>query len=691
MRYTLSLISGILLVYCFPFVNKIPLAYQFAFLFIAVAVTLFFTFYLKSYRYRWLNGLFAGLSFALAGILITGVKLNGNQDKNFFETKRLFLGEIVAEPALNQESVKAMMSVAPVDDSLKKIAAPVKALLFFNRDSISENLRPGDILLFYASLRSPEPPKNPNSFNYKNFLKQKGIYYISFVNTANVIKTGNSGRFVYFPYRLRKKLLNVLKNNGITGKGFSVASAILLGYDKLMDASTLQNYSGAGAVHVLCVSGLHVGIIYLVFGFLFSFLRKTKKERIMKAVVLLFIIWFYAVITGLAPSVWRASVMISLFIVGNSLKRELNPYNTLAASAFIMLFINPLLLFDVGFQLSYAAVLGILIFYKPVYSIFYFQNKIVDTFWSVIAVSISAQAGAFPLAAHYFHTFPLYFLLTNLAVFALAYVIIIAGMLFFIFSPLKFIASILGTFLSSTVYLMNLIVKFVSSLPHAQLQNLYFPWFKTATVYALMLTLFFWLWKKRAEYLRYILLSLLLLAGFQTVIKWKRLTHSELIVFNSPCGCAVDVNRGENHLLLTDSSLFSNPPTLNYAVSGYLLHNGLNKNLTVLDTGNYKGDFFIYRNGFLAFKNTKIFIAGNKTGYFPRLNPVVGVDFLILNGMPPARLKQIKNSLDFKHVVIPASYSKYQSKKAKEILKSLNVSCYDIACNGAFVFQNGKR
>ncbi len=683
-RFTLFLTAGILLAWRFPYFGRLPLSAQVVLLLASVLLSVITAVYLRSYKYRWLSGIAAGFSLVLTGVFITTQNLDKNTDHNIIKTNKIWVGEVVAEPDLKARSVKTILKLTPAYDSSK---SQVKAVVFFKRDSLSETLKPGDILLINAVLKNPAPPKNPYSFDYSEFLKRKGIPYISFVNKGSFKKIKSNGNTLkYFPYRLRKKLLDVLKNNGLKGDEYAVASAILLGYDKLMDADTEKAYAAAGAVHVLCVSGLHVGIIYLVFGFLLSFLGKTKKERILKTVILLLIIWFYAVITGLAPSVWRASVMISLFIIGNGLKRELNPYNTLAASAFILLVINPMLLFDVGFQLSYAAVLGILVFYKPLNNVFFFKNKILKTLWSVTAVSVSAQAGAFPVAAHYFHAFPLYFLLTNIAVFALAYIIIIAGMLFLILSPFNLAASFIGIFLSASVYLMNLIVKYISALPCAQIQNIYFPWFKVAVVYAIILSLFFWLWKKDAKYLQTLLLSIVILAGFQTVLKLNRLKRSEMVVFSTNKGLAVDVNRAGHHLLLADSLLLSNPGQLDYAVSDYLLHNGLDKNPLPLENGNYKGDFFVYKDDFLLFKNVKIYFAGKKIKHYPRLTPKINIDFLVINGIKTRQLPGLFNGFNIKNIVIPASVSKYMREKVKNFAKEKNICCYDLAQNGAFVY-----
>jgi len=176
----------------------------------------------------------------------------------------------------------------------------------------------------------------------------------------------------------------------------------------------------AGAMHILCVSGLHVGIIYLVISFFLGFLNNTRFNNILKAILLLLTVWAYAIITGLSPSVQRASLMLSVFIIGNLLNRARDTYNTLAISALILLIIDPYLLFNVGFQLSYAAVIGIVTFHQPIYKLLYFKNTIIDKIWSITVLSFAAQMATFPIATYYFHFFPPWFWLTNLFTFPLS-------------------------------------------------------------------------------------------------------------------------------------------------------------------------------------------------------------------------------------------------------------------------------
>ncbi len=686
-RLLLFLLTGIFIGYYFPAVRAIPQLALLSTLFVGLMALAGVAIYLKSFRFRWISGAVMGLSIFVLGVLVTTVHLKNNTiDRNLLQNKA-WIAEIISEPERKPKTIKALVKLTPVHNNIRIESKDLQAIVFFEKDTFAESLQVGNRFLFKGDLQHPEGVKNPEAFDYRQFLQRKGIQYLTFLKKDNWKQLKNAKiPWYYFPSRLRRKLVQTLHNNGLSGDEFSVASAILLGYNQLMDANMEKSYAAAGVVHVLCVSGLHVGIIYLVFNFLLSFLKKSKRQRFLKAMLLLLIIWFYALLTGLSPSVWRAAVMISLFIIGDNLQRDSDKYNTLAASAFIILLINPLLIFDVGFELSYAAVMGILLFYQPLNALLFFKSKIFKTLWSVVSLSLAAQAGAFPIAAHYFHTFPLYFILTNIAVFALAYLIVTTGIFFMLLSPVKPIALLLGKILSGMVYLMNVIVRFVASLPSAQITMLYFPWVKVALVYAVLLSLFFWLWQNKSRYLFSLFGILVLLVGFQTFLKWQRDTQSNMVFYDIPKGISIDLIDGNQHLLLVDSMALKFPKKRAYADANFFIKKGLDDSTPGLCSQKYRNRAFFYRNGFLSFHDTKFFIVQKTTKTFPKMIPKIAIDYLIISTPTPKSLREMQNSFDFKSIILPSFMSAYQRKKIIKEAKRLNINYHDVKETGAILF-----
>ena len=239
-----------------------------------------------------------------------------------------------------------------------------------------------------------------------------------------------------------------------------------------LDFEVKQAYAAAGAMHVLAVSGLHVGIIFLILNTLLAILDTSKKGRIVKAIILLISLWSYAMITGLSPSVLRAATMFSFVIMGTVLNRSSSIYNTLAASAFFILIINPNLLFEVGFQLSYVAVLGIVYLQPLIYKRIYTRWWLLDKVWAITAVSIAAQIATLPLTLFYFNQFPVYFMLSNLLVIPSAAVILILGILLFIASPIPFISESIGWVLNKFIEGLNFGIKEIEVLPNSLIEGL---------------------------------------------------------------------------------------------------------------------------------------------------------------------------------------------------------------------------
>ncbi|OQX80487.1 MAG: hypothetical protein B6D61_01860, partial [Bacteroidetes bacterium 4484_249] len=324
------------------------------------------------YKLRWISGALINIFILLAGYQLTILntpKFDRQNIINYSTLSDKFLIQVTEPVAEKPNSYKVVANALLFKDSIewKKISG--KIILYFEKDSLVRDIEYGDQLVIHTRLNEVKPPQNPGEFNYKKYLSNKGIYHQGFVKCGQwqILKRNTGNPVKAFGIALRNKFLEIFESNHLTGREFAVASAILLGYDDKLDADQQREFSGAGAMHILCVSGLHVGIIYVILSNLLIFLNKKRNLRIIKVFVLLILIWFYALITGFSPSVLRASTMFSFIIIGQSMKRKANIYNSIAASAFLLLVINPYIITQVGFQLSYIAVLGIVTLYRPIY------------------------------------------------------------------------------------------------------------------------------------------------------------------------------------------------------------------------------------------------------------------------------------------------------------------------------------
>ena len=308
-----------------------------------------------------------------------------------------------------------------------------------------------------------------------------------------------------------------LAEAGISGSEYSIITAILLGNKETLDTELRAHYNAAGVGHILCVSGLHVGVIFLILNFLLQPLDYSKKSRILKALILLFFIWIYACITGLSPSVTRAATMFSFVTFGNLLRRHTNIFHSLFASLFILLIINPLWLFNIGFQMSYAAVLGIVIFQQKLVALWTPKNKILTYFWNLMTVSVAAQLATFPLSVYTFGLFPNYFLLGNLSVITLSFVIVVSGVLLLIVSFVPYLSTWMAQLLTFEIKLMNHLTQSIGELPGAVTENISISWVQMLLIYLCILFFFLLFQQRKKRYYWLGLSSILALVLFSNV------------------------------------------------------------------------------------------------------------------------------------------------------------------------------
>ncbi|MBE0651166.1 MAG: ComEC family competence protein [Bacteroidales bacterium] len=682
-RILFFFLTGIFLAYYLPIFQNLPLIFCTVTSTAFLLLSLLFTLFLKSYRYRWLSGFTIYGTLVFAGMGLTNLHL---KQSNAIPSDSGFLsGEVLTEPQTTNKSVKLILSVSEEGASQSQ-SAPFKVMAYFEKDSASKTLHLGDFVAFEGRFQEPAKALNPGEFDFRNYLRNQGINYMLFVKKHQWKKLTYKSPFnLKAPFASwRNFLLTTLRKNGLKGDEFQVAAAILLGYDQLLEPEVHQNYVAAGVVHILCVSGMHVGIIFLVLNFLLGFLNRFSHGKRIKNILLLLFIWCYALLTGLAPSVLRASVMVSFFIVANALEREYDNYNLLAASAFLLLIFNPLLIFNVGFQLSYAAVLGILLFYFPIYSRVYFKYKFPDVLWAALVVSFSAELGVFPIAIHYFHLFPVYFLITNLLVFALSYLILSSGMALLVFSWIPEVSKVLGFILNVFIESLNRIVDFVAHLPQSQIQDLFLPWSRVWIIYLLIVLTYLLFVNKKIRLLLPVLAVSLLFMSLHTFRTYQSLKQEKLVVYALPYHTAIDFIQGNKHELLADSSALKSGETLNYHTEEFRIENRLEKQFAVLEQTKISPVVF-YDGGFAKFGKTRLFILNPKENQFPELDKKIEVDYLIYRGSRKIPLEDIMKSVSFKKVVFDGSVSPYREKVLIKDSKNLHLKPVSLLESGALI------
>lgn len=406
-----------------------------------------------------------------------------------------------------------------------------KILINLAKPHNGELPKPGDCMLLKGIVYPAADPPTPGGFDYAGYLQRQGIRYRLYVPEGELLPDPLAKPQIQtLLLRIRTHLYKLLEKQLTNPENRALAAAILLGQRQLLEKETRADFAGSGIVHLLAVSGLHVGIIYLFFSQLFLFIRRRKYGNLLHAAGCLTVIWLYAFITGGSPSVLRASVMLSFLIGGQLLRKDHISLNAVLASAFLLLLFNPSLLCETGFQLSYLAVISILLFYPLLEGLLHPRTKVGKYLWQLTALSLTAQAGTLPLSLFYFHSLPLWFLPVNLLAVPLTGLILYTGMSFFLLSWLPPLASLLSALLDKGLSLLNGLSHTANQLPLSHLEPVCIHPITLLFIYLAALLLYHTLKQKRITSL-FSLLLLLLLAQAATLLQQNSFRQKVWITF----------------------------------------------------------------------------------------------------------------------------------------------------------------
>lgn len=692
-RLLIPLVVGVLLGIKMVDRFNIPNTFLIALIILAFIIVVFNKQFV-TYKLRWVIGSIIFLYLFFAGAKLTSIKS--------FKYNPYHLNHIVTVPdyyvALisdvldeKKRSYKTIIELEYVRLNGKWFPADAKIMTYFRKDDVSKQLRYGDRIIFNSHVREVEHPKNPHEFNYRAYLRMNTIYHQVFLSDGQfkTIARDRGSLIVRLSLNARDKLLKSLSDEHISDEEFSVAAALLLGYKDELGDELRSAYSNVGAMHILCVSGLHVGVIFLVLNTLLGFLGRKKLSRIVKLMLLIISIWLYAFVTGLSPSVIRASCMITLVIIAGTLNRFVNIYNILAASAFLMILFNPLILTNVGFQLSYLAVLGIISTYSHINNQMSTGLYLPDKMLSICAVSLAAQIGTFPLSMYYFHQFPNLFLITNILVIPLSSLIIYSGILVFVFSSFPLVHNFLVGILSFLVKLLNSSVGFIDgiSFSSSHMINLTLP--GLLILYILIVSMII--------YLNYQKKRVLWAAGFISLVfvfvlfleKVNLYQQKYIIIYSVKKTTAIDFVKGFRNCFITDKDLSSNKSKIEYHIkNNWCAHNLKKADALLLDVDHYKNtEIGFYKlDNLILFQGNWILLIDEDFIFKPCFGDIL-FDKIIISGDPDLKFEELKSIINFKGIIIDSSNSYRKNKEWKHECDKHGVACYSVLESGAYVWD----
>jgi competence protein ComEC len=689
-RLLLPLIAGIILQWYFQIALTVIIAALISFsisflLFLLLPIAWRFT--LKT-----LQGLIIQLVFISLGSLLSwqkDIRHNDNWYGNYYRDGSYLVVRINEPLVEKNKSYKAEGFVESIIENKKVIPCKGKLLLYFSKDSIIKDLNYGDQIIIHKNLQAIKNSGNPGAFNYQRYAAFQGIFHNVFLKEKDwgILKGTSKNGFTQFIFSARQYVLSVLQKTIHTGKHDSnrdelgIAQALLIGYTNDLDKDLVQAYSNTGVVHIIAISGMHLALIYVLLVWFFAKIPVINKSGLLQLVLILSCLWLFSILTGASPSVLRAAVMFSFIAIGKNFYKQASIYNSLAASAFVLLCYDPYYLWAVGFQLSYLAVLGIVIFQKPIYNCFYIKNKWIGKVWQLISVSTAAQLLTFPVCIYYFHQFPNLFLISNMIAVPLSAIILYAAIALLAFSWVPFAGAYLGKLVAGLTWCMNKFILWLNDLSYAVWDKIPATVFSTCLLYAAVIGFSAWLINKNKKYFRVGMFTLLAFVMQNTFSKWQTAHQQKLIVYNVPQHQAIDLINGNHYQFVGDSILMDEGLLQNF----HLKPGRTDQQLK------YKTDSLnevFQQNMFYQFKNKKILII-NKSTSFNAAQQKIELDLIVFSKNPKISVRELVDVFRCKQIVFDASNAAWRIEKWKQECRSLQLNFFCIPDKGAFIYNIG--
>ena len=620
-------------------------------------LTAFLLTFVKAYRWRAVQTTVMNAAFIMAGILLTDMRLHPTLSVEWMENNPDWMVRVAEEPTLRKKSVKVPAEILhTVDNQLVKTTV----LLYLEPSSEAVGLHYGDLLLVHAKLSRIPPPCNPDAFDNRRYMQRRGIFYTGYVNQNAWQQVGHkpANLLKRFAQTTRNRLTNIYISAGMSGEELDILKAILLGDDDTLDPELKTSYSSAGVSHILCVSGMHVGVIFMVVNFLLKPLDLFRRSRILKTILVMLVIWLYAHITGLAPSVTRSATMFTFVAIGQLLQRNTNVFHSLFASMFILLIIHPLLLFEVGFQLSYLAVSGIVLFQPKLAALYKCRTRIGNYFWELVTVSVAAQLGTTPISIYYFAKFPNYFLLSNISVIALSFAVIITGISLLPLSILPVIAKYASWLLTKEISIMNRIIRFIEHLPCAVTENIDYHIIQVILLYGVIGCVCLLLYRRsRKTFWSACTLFTLFCVSF-AVRKIQLDGETGFLAYHIRKCSAMGFQSQGRMVLFSDSIRNEEDEPYRYNISNHARKHHLKVMVVPIDTFAFDSPFLCKRGNFIHFNDKNYFILSkNQKIVIQNEKRHPSIDCLLLRQNPRMPPDEMMSLRPFREVVADGSNS----------------------------------
>jgi competence protein ComEC len=613
--------------------------------------------------------IFACVAFFLLGSIVIkfhldkSFKTHYSHQKNYQKQQHLWVLNIIhsMKSTVNYNRYEAELTQM---DSVKTNGT---IILNIKKSDSTCALTPGAVLALKQQLQPIRKKLNPGQFDYALHLAKKQIYHQLYITPEELIVLDNKYKLLSFAGNIREFVRMKIENKGFTKNELATINALLLGYRKDISKDMYADFAAAGVIHILAISGLHIGILLFFLNFLFHPITRFKNGRLFKSVLVIFTLWSFALLTGLSPSVVRSVTMFSFFAYAINRKKHTNTTHVLIVSMFFLLLFNPLFIFDVGFQLSYTAVFAILWIQPWLFTRFQPKLKVTRYLWSVLSVTIAAQLGLLPLSLYYFHQFPGLFFISNLVILPFLGFILGFGLLIIILSLVEWIPDL---FIDSYAYILKFLHQFVSWIARQEafiFRDIFFDAQMLFASYLLVLAFVLFIQKYSRKNIWVLTFAIIAFAG---VTAWKHLTiktKDTLIIFHQNRRTLIARHNAKTLTVYSDSD---NKPDTLYPIKNYRVEYPISKIKKVK------------LPDFLSFYQEHIIILDTLAGPIPENSA------LLLRNSPKINLERVITQYNPKLVI--ADGSNYRSFKArwKSTCRKLKLPFHDTSEKGAYILNN---
>jgi len=686
-RVLIFFVAGILLgIYCPDFISPSGATLVFVILLLSYGAG-----FLLLKHTSWLpiiSGLTGISTIFCAGYLMWIGKTDSSDHQHLSKPKKpidFYVASVTNTPEKKSNGERVEVELRKVKSGGLWTRASGKILVYRRSDTTkTEGLKYGDEILVSGAPVGLAPPANPGEFDFRRFLNLKNIFHQQFVGPHQITLAARqkSGGILFYSQQAKAWATTQIRKFVPGTQEQAITLALVVGITEELDNDLQDAYAASGAMHVLSVSGLHVGIIYAIILLLLKPLSHFSWSRWLTAGLSLICLWTYAFVTGLSPSVLRAVMMFSFMVIARPFGRNTNIYNTLAASAFLLLLYDPHLVLSVGFQLSYLAVLGIVYLQRPLYNLWEPASLFWDKIWQITCVSVAAQGATFALGLYYFHQFPVYFLISNLLVIPLSTAVLVGGIVLLFLSPVAWLAKSTGMVLRYLVTLLNGSAFFIEDLPYSVVDGVQINGLQCWLLMGITAFIILLFTARKFKFLVYGMLCVIVFS----ILHWRHLfinlAREQLIVYQVPGHSAVEWLDGDQSYFYSDSALLHDERRIRFHIRPNRLLCGVKE----VDSNSSGWRFRKSFQGFSIFlwkKNTVLLIDKPNADLPDR----VTVDYLIIGNNSIRSFESIQHKANFKRVIFDSSNSRYYVAKMAREAGLKNISVHSVMDQGAFVIN----